>query len=160
MLANHTEVEVGERSTPRERLMADHEHLERLLRTLLIRARSGDAPDVVEPWRAFEEGLRGHLLAEEEELFPAYALEAPEEVRALRREHAEIRALLDSAGFGVELHTARLLMLEDLAERIRDHAEREDRGLYQFANRAPAGLWEHLRARLGDAMHRTASIVV
>ena len=77
---------VSDAVTPRARLLADHEHLERLLRLLLIRARAGDSADVVTPWRNFEEGLRAHLVAEEEELFPYYALLAPEEVGALRRE--------------------------------------------------------------------------
>lgn len=146
-------------STPSERLIADHERLERLLRALLIRAREGDAADVVEPWRAFEEGLRAHLLAEEEELFPEFAEEDAAEVRALRREHAEIRSLLDTAGFGVELHTARLLMLEDLAGRLRDHAERETHGLYAFADRASKPVRERVRERVTAAMHRAASAV-
>ncbi|MFO0668384.1 MAG: hemerythrin domain-containing protein [Polyangiaceae bacterium] len=144
---------------PRARLLADHEHLERLLRLLLIRARAGDSADVVQPWRELEEGLRAHLLAEEEELFPHYAAVAPDETAALRREHAEIRALLDAAGYGVELHTARLLMLEDLAERLREHASREDRGLYRFAD-ARVSQWERLRARLHDAMHHLPNVVV
>lgn len=150
---------VSDAVTPRARLLADHEHLERLLRLLLIRARAGDSADVVTPWRNFEEGLRAHLVAEEEELFPYYALLAPEEVGALRREHAEIRALLDAAGFGVELHTARLLMLEDLAERLREHAAREDTGLYRFADDSESTTWDRLRARLHDAMHQLPNIV-
>lgn len=145
--------------TPRARLLADHEHLERLLRLLLIRARAGDSADVVAPWRNFEEGLRAHLVAEEEELFPTFAAVAPEEVGALRREHAEIRSLLDTAGFGVELHTARLLLLEDLAERLREHAAREDAGLYRFADRTAHSTWERLRVRLTDAMEHLPNVV-
>lgn len=141
-------VEAGPRAT----LLHDHERLDRLLRALLIRARAGDARDLQGPWQAFETGLRAHLAAEEEDVFPSYAKVRPDDVRALRREHAEIRTLLDAAGFGVELHTARLLMLEDLATRLHEHAEHEDRGLYPFLEGAPRGLWARVRSRLETAM--------
>lgn len=139
-------------SRPSATLMHDHERLEQLLRALLVRARAGDARDLAGPWAAFEEGVRAHLSAEEEDLFPSYATVAPDEVLALRREHAEIRSLLDSAGLGVELHTARLLMLEDLASRLREHAEHEDRTLYAFLDHAPPGLWKSARERLSNAL--------
>lgn len=136
---------------PREALLRDHERLAERLRALLIRARAGDARDLQEPWMAFERSLRDHLLAEEESALPSYAKSRPEDAEALRREHAEIRTLLDTAGLGVELHTSRLLMLEDLAERLREHAQHESNGLYAYLEVGPRGLWHRLRDRLHRA---------
>src|SRR5512134_2614233 len=85
----------GRATGTRELDALDPRHLvgraDALLRLLLTRAREGDARDLVGPWRACEEGVRAHLTAEEEEIFPEYARSHPNEVQTLRREHAEIR---------------------------------------------------------------------
>lgn len=145
----HTTTKTEPAPTLRSQLMADHERLERSLEEL-ANAAEGALPDaLIDVWRDFEAGLRAHLEAEEEHLFPV--VRGDPALAAIEADHAEIRRRLDELGLAVELHAVRAEAIDALVERLRAHAAREDAWLYALADRAldePArrSLWARLRA--------------
>ncbi len=118
----------------------DHQRLDGLFTELLDRFRDGDREGLRRTWTAFETGLLGHVTAEERYVMPLFARVQPGEASALIQEHAEIRRLLDVLGVGIDLHAVKLDVAQDLVDKLRAHAKREDGLLYAWAERElPAG---------------------
>ena len=118
------------------------QNIERLLDAL--RRADGSEADAL---RAFDAGLRLHMMAEEEVLFPVLAEASADEVRALRREHAELRSLLAVAVASSDGRAVHRDVLDDLVSRLRDRAAREDGSVFRNALARP-DVAERLHARL------------
>ncbi len=126
-------VEVPAAQTRAELLLPDHHRrLDALLDELRATARADDPRALCACWSRFAGELAAHLAAEEEHLIPAFAIAQPDEARALLREHAEIRKLVDELGVGVDLHLLRVPTFDRLVERLRAHARREDALFYPW----------------------------
>jgi hypothetical protein len=122
-----------------------HRQLDRLFDELRDEARGDDARALCRLWSRFESELEAHMRAEEEHLLPAFSKQAPEEVAAIRADHAELRRLVAELGVGVDLHVLRATTADLLIARLRDHARREDRFLYPWAAaNLPRGTQLHL----------------
>lgn len=117
-----------------EFLESDHQRLDRLWDSA-SEALPTDPAGARARYREFAEGLRRHIDAEEEELFPFLERNsvplAPHLIATLREEHVEIREALDAllgeverAGSGVERAELRL---RDL---LWSHNAREEGSLY------------------------------
>lgn len=117
-------------------LRRDHDELDRRYEDLLAAYRSGDWNEVRAEWDVFEAALRAHLATEERHVFPRFRDEAPDEERALRREHEELRRMLTMIGVGIDLHAVPERDAEELVRRLRDHAARENALLYRWMDRA------------------------
>jgi iron-sulfur cluster repair protein YtfE (RIC family) len=118
----------------REASRADHDALDRLFAEL-TEAFGSDVPtEHARLWSALDERLRAHMELEEQYLLPRLALSHPDEARALRAEHDELRRLLLELGVGVDLHTTRADAVERFVAVLRGHARREDALLYRWAD--------------------------
>lgn len=122
-------------STVRERLTSDHQRLEALCTELSEASRGGMDPGALgEVWTRFATGLRLHLRVEEDHLFPALREGHGREVDTLLAEHDFLRARLNGLDVEVDLHAVRDAALQALLADVRAHANREDHGLYRWAD--------------------------
>jgi hemerythrin superfamily protein len=135
-------------------LRYDHERLEALFAKLIDEFREGDPDDLRATWTRFETGLLAHFAAEERYLLPLFARVDPGEAAALLAEHALFRRKLDDLGVGVDLHAVRLDVAQELVKALREHAGREDRLLYRWAERnVDRPSQEQLERELGGPVH-------
>ena len=144
-----------------DRLLAEHARLDASLERLLAAYRTGDREVAAEAFGAFEDRLTDHFELEERVMFATFAQDNPREAAELAAEHAAIRARVEELGIGVELHQTRLGAIEGLAQLLREHAAREDRLLYPWADRAfsdPA-LRPHLDAFLAHGRSPAPPVV-
>ncbi len=112
-----------------------HRQLERAVREIEREAHDDDLSALRDAWTLFERELAAHLDTEERELLPRFAEEHPDEARALVAEHGELRRLAAELGVGVDLHCLRATAADQLIDRLRAHARREDALLYPWAAR-------------------------
>jgi hypothetical protein len=89
-----------------------------------------------ERWRSFEGQVLAHIQAEEDAILPAYAQAAPEAAAGIRADHQRLRELLARLGVEIDLHEIRLRTVKAMLESLRDHADREDRSMYPWAQRS------------------------
>jgi len=118
----------------RNRLMLEHEMIERALATLVDAYATGEHDVAREAFRSFDRRLAAHLSMEETVLLPDFAIAYPAEAAQIAREHGEIRALIDELGIGTDLHCTRLPAIRGLANQLRAHARHEDALFYRWAN--------------------------
>lgn len=90
-------------------------------------------------WTEFERYLDLHMVGEERFVLAPLELKHPEIVRKIREEHQAIRDLIATIGVSTDLHAVRLKALEDLGLLLREHANREDKTIYQLAAREIEG---------------------
>ncbi|MFW6087088.1 MAG: hemerythrin domain-containing protein [Myxococcota bacterium] len=121
-------------ATLHDALCADHERLDALFQDLLNAAEGADQPTLQRIWARFESGLLAHLDAEETHLLPVLEEVAPDTVKEIREEHAQIRKLISELGVTTELHQLRKEVADLLVRSLRDHAAYEDRTLYHRAD--------------------------
>lgn len=114
----------------------DHVELSRALADLADLAREGEVSALRAAFVVVEAELRRHLAFEEEQLLPRFAEAYPAEAALLREEHGRIRRRLDDIGLALELHSLRAGMVDDFVALLRDHAEREQRLLYDWSDGA------------------------
>jgi hypothetical protein len=114
-------------------LQRDHDALERLARDLLSVVAGGDWLAIGSAFDVAERRIFVHLEIEEAELLPGYAVVAPNDAAIVRNDHARIRDALAEIGLEVDLHGVRLDMVQRLVDRVREHTERENAGLYRWA---------------------------
>jgi hemerythrin len=114
-------------------LRFDHERLEASFLDLVDEFHEGDRDDLRAMWARFETRLLAHFGAEERYLLPLFAKVDPGEAAALLAEHDRFRRKLEELGVGVDLHVVRLDVAEELVTGLREHAAREDRLFYRWA---------------------------
>lgn len=117
-------------------MLEEHARLQRLFIELLEAAHAGvDKRTLLETWRDFEHGLSAHLDTEDL-ILPRYRAAHPDEVAEAEAVHRRLRALLFEVGILIDLGMVREPAVLELVELIRAHAEREERGLYAWADQA------------------------
>ena len=135
--------------SPSNILDADHDRLEALCDNLLEAYEQDDWCIVRAAFQRLDAALAAHIEAEEGWLLPGYRRAAPAEADALARDHVLFRRQLAEIGVGIDLHCVSAGMVRDLVARLREHAAREDRTLYRWADGGlEPGLAASLRARL------------
>lgn len=120
------------------RLISDHRALEQLLAQLTSAIEGAGASELCEQWTRFEQNLRDHLDTEERCLFPLVTHDHRSEIERLRGDHQHIRQALSELGVAVDLHTLRKAAVDELIVYLQEHAQREDRTLYQWVDESPA----------------------
>jgi hemerythrin superfamily protein len=116
-------------------LIEDHRRLEGLFAEMLEAAEAGvDSRTLGVLWTRLERGVLAHLQGEESELFGALEGRHPEMIRALRKEHHQIRELLSELDVEVDLHFLRAPRVARFIALWRSHAAREDASLYRWAD--------------------------
>lgn len=130
----------------REHMWADHSRMMGLFQKLTDTVDGADAPTIERMWTEFERVLETHMQAEERHLFPLLEETDPTEVRELWAEHQAFRRLVAELGVRTDLHTLRKETVDDLVEKLRAHANRENELLYRRADElmAPAARREAL----------------
>lgn len=118
-------------------LREDHEVLEQIAEKILQTITEGDREDVADAVTAMEAAILTHLEGEERELIPRYTLENPAEAAALLEDHATIRKRLTEVDVATDLHLVRVDALRLLLASLRAHAERENAGMYRWAEANP-----------------------
>jgi hemerythrin superfamily protein len=116
-------------------LAKEHAGLEALFQSVVEEARAGDPAGLRARWSRFERELEAHMALEEREILPTFAREYPEEARAVRDEHARIRAGLAEMGLDLDLHCLQAERVNGFIERLRAHAHREEALLYPWISR-------------------------
>jgi hypothetical protein len=144
-----------------EAMHDDHLTLERAMHELLARAYEDDAEEIRVAFRQLECELEAHLAAEERDMLPRFALACPEEATRMRHEHALIRSHLDELRIALDLRSLRAHEIEAFVAQLREHAEREAKTLYRWAEVAipdrekwPLVRW--LAARVEQRLARAA----
>lgn len=115
-------------------LGTDHVELVALFEQLRNTVEGADAPTIQRIWADFEERLLAHMDGEEEFLLPELEARHPDEVVHTREDHARIRALLIELGIRADLHVLRKSSADALVTLLKEHAGREDRTLYAWAD--------------------------
>jgi iron-sulfur cluster repair protein YtfE (RIC family) len=110
-----------------------HERIERLLGELRHEAYGEDPRALCAAWARLDRELQAHLCDEESYILPEFARAHPDDARAILADHAELRRLVAAIGVDVELHAVRAPTIEELAERLQQHARREDAVMYPWA---------------------------
>jgi hemerythrin-like domain-containing protein len=118
----------------RDRFVADHRRLEKLLERLLAAFEVNDREDMARLWNGFDSGLLAHLEAEEAHLIPGLAGVRELEARELLDEHQRFRECLTELGVSLELHTIRLDSARAFMDELRAHAQKEDQLLYRWGD--------------------------
>lgn len=116
----------------RNELLRQHERIERHLRELGEAVEADDAQELQRVWAAFEAELFSHLETEERDLFPLVEPFHPEDIRALKVEHEQIRRLVCELGLCCDLHALNGTALAQLMQNLHRHAEYEGRTLYRW----------------------------
>lgn len=153
-MANDTPVRDG----VRERFIADHREIEKLLERFLAICEDGDREDVAAVWTELDARLLAHMGAEEQYLIPLLQRANPRAARAILEEHRHFRTRLTELGTRVDLHAIRLHEASSLVGELRAHSAHEDRTLYALADQELDGgaretLFDALR---NSARHRTS----
>jgi hypothetical protein len=117
-----------------------HEEIAAACAALRTSAYIDDPLEVIMRYRNVEHAVLEHMRAEEDFILPAYARRAPADAAAIRATHEDLRRQLYRLGIDAELHCIRLESIDQLTATLRDHAAREDREMYPWAQRvlAPA----------------------
>ncbi len=129
------------------RMTFEHEQLTRSLARLLDYVSASDHLLAREEWDVFEQSVLRHMDAEELYLLPEFKRHNAAEAAALLSEHRTIRELVANIGLSFELHIVRAPRIEELRLLLQQHAKREARALYPWADaeaesgraRLPAG---------------------
>jgi hemerythrin-like domain-containing protein len=121
-------------SQVRDRLVQDHERLERVLEQVLAAFEANDREGVATTWAKFDTELLTHLDAEETFLIPTLFRANPRAARSIMEEHRHIRSRLTELGAGVDLHIVRLATARAFIDELRAHARHEDNLMYQWAD--------------------------
>ena len=137
-----------------QQLRDDHARLDRVFEQLLQAAERGDQAALSEMWADFESGLLAHFEAEEKHLFPLIERAHPEEILALREEHARMRGMLSEVAGPGASPTLSPKAAAGFVSTVRKHAKREDGLVYCLADIASD---EELGQSLRDFMNRTYS---
>jgi hemerythrin-like domain-containing protein len=117
------------------RFRRDHRRLLRAFDDLENAVEGGEQETICRAWTEFERALERHLDAEERLLLPRLEKTHPDEVRAIRREHGEIRKLLADLGIRADLRTLRQDVAAAFVQKLEEHAAREESGIYAWADR-------------------------
>jgi hemerythrin-like domain-containing protein len=137
-----------------EHFMAQHRECDARWADVEATVSGGDAAAIAEAWSRFDEGMRQHLAAEEEVLFPAFddvmGLGGGGPTQVMRTEHSQMRGVLDQMTEAVARGDAQELLDQGdtLLMLIQQHNTKEEGVLYPAAERALAGQWPALRERL------------
>lgn len=124
-------------------LTAQHRHCNALLAAAQASLQSGNWEEFSRRLAALRQAVLDHFWFEEEELFPAFeqatGLTAPTE--ALRRQHAEIRALLEALGAASPKHDPEGFRTEFgmLAADFGRHTSEEEQVMYPALERSMGG---------------------
>lgn len=137
-------------------LFADHhEKIEQACEALRASIYTDDSHELMMRFRSFEHAMLEHMAAEEEQILPAYAEDAPDEAAAVRATHDDLRRQLYRIGVEVELHCVRASTLEQIIKTLRAHAAREDGQMYPWAQvHLPARTKRDLVKRIGRSLRR------
>lgn len=114
-------------------LRSDHDHLDALAAMVLDSIVKGDRAEVADAVALLQASVGAHLDGEERDLLPVYAVDAPDDARAILREHGEIREALAGLDLATDLHFLRANAVKELLGKLRAHASRENAGLYRWA---------------------------
>jgi hemerythrin superfamily protein len=109
-----------------------HRELEAACEELVGAVFEDDPEAFAARWDAIDRTLREHMAAEEASLFPAHERIAPDDVKQLRTEHAQIREMLDEIGAHVSRHGIHAERLRRLVALLKVHVAREDATLYRW----------------------------
>lgn len=139
-------------------LFADHhEKIEKACDALRAATYGEDSLELIARYRTFERAMLEHMAAEEEQILPAYAAEAPDEAAEIRATHDELRRQLYGLGVEVELHCVRAESLEQIVKTLRAHAAREDARMYPWAQvHLPLRTKEELVTRIARSLRSLA----
>jgi hemerythrin-like domain-containing protein len=136
-------------TAPRALLAEHHVRLERACEDLLTDTYADDPRALCARWRGFADAVEQHMVAEEAAILPLYERAAPVDANEIRLEHARLRALLRRLDVEVDLHEVRVRTIRELIESLREHARREEKLMYPWAERQlPAPRLTSLRARI------------
>lgn len=130
------ETQTSDPQVVEEPLTRHHRELEQLFRAVAELAHGGDARSLGQLWNRFDRIVRAHIGVEEEELLPLFRVHHPDEAELIAREHVELLRLLDQIGIDVDLHLLREPIADELLERLRAHARREEVTMYPWAERS------------------------
>jgi hemerythrin-like domain-containing protein len=136
------------------RFRRDHRGLLKRFDELQNAVEGADQGTIAGVWTDFERAVERHLSAEEEKILPGLEAKHPEEVKAIREEHHEIRRLLADLGIRADLRTLRSDVANAFVQKLEEHAAREESGIYAWADQELTQHHRGILQMLEDAAHR------
>lgn len=141
-------------------LAEHHRELRKIGNELMACAEEQDTRALIEQYRTFEQHVLEHMRAEEQLILPEFERENPTEAAEIRAGHERLRRQLDATACQIELHEVRLETLRALGEELEQHARREDKIMYPWAQvHLPRDRQHVLRDRLLASLRRLARFV-
>jgi hemerythrin-like domain-containing protein len=116
------------------RFRRDHRGLLKRFDELVNAVDGADQRTIAGVWTDFERAVERHLSAEEETILPRLEAKHPAEVKAIQKEHHEIRRLLAELGIRADLQTLRSDVATAFVQKLEEHAAREESGIYAWAD--------------------------
>ncbi|MBX3185856.1 MAG: hemerythrin domain-containing protein [Labilithrix sp.] len=114
-------------------LRSEHDVLEVLAERLIEVIEDDDRADVSAWMSELRDRVLEHMAAEERDLLPRYLREEPIDAAPLVLAHEAIRKALVDLDLAVDLHYLRADMVRAFLDTLREHARRENTGLYRWA---------------------------
>ena len=115
-----------------------HQQMEQAFQLLMTGVTCEDPIILRARWGAFEQQLLRHFEEEEREL-ARFAREHPDEARAIREQHEQLRTAMIELGVMLDLHLMRAELVNEFLDRLRAHAAEENRVLYPWLRGATNG---------------------
>ncbi|KUN88487.1 hemerythrin HHE cation-binding protein [Streptomyces bungoensis] len=130
-----------------DQLTLEHEAVVNLISRVRDAHRDGDVPRMAGAARAITAVLVPHTQVEERGLFPALAVDFPEQMAALEDEHRRIEAVLEEAAAGTPADPTWPERLMATLGVLRDHILKEQDGVFPAALAAlDTEQWEAVEA--------------
>ena len=113
----------------------DHAEIESLLERILVVAEGNvDLPVLRELWARFASTVEAHFQMEEGVVFRRASNYDVDDLLWLWRDHGSLRESIEQMTAEVERRALRPTALREFRERLRAHAELEDRTAYRWAS--------------------------
>lgn len=130
-----------------DKLHQGHHEIESLTRAVARSIRADERGAMHDGFATLERKLLDHMSWEEMYILPTFTEDFPASAAKIRADHTEFRARLGEIGLAIDLHAVRADHFDDLAARLRAHAEREEIMYSTISDVLPAETAEAIDSR-------------
>lgn len=130
-----------------EKLLATHAEIASAAEDVAAAVREDNRDVMHDDFSVLERRVLDHMSWEEMYILPTYEKSHPQEAAEIRAEHGEFRRRLGEIGIAIDLHSVRASYFDELAARMRAHADREEAMYSSISSELPAETYEAINHR-------------